>query len=231
MVQAVDQTAFSEKETIRMRLTAHTFVSIDGVMQGPGGPDEDRSGGFSAGGWLVPLSDEDMGRIVVDWFGATGALLLGHTTYDLFRGFWPDVDQDGDAVSRAINTRPKYVAATTPVEVGPWAETTTVIDGDLVATIRRLKDERGDELQIHGSYGLLQALQATGLIDEYRLIIFPVVVGSGKRLFEPGMTPTGFVVVSRDTTSTGATVLNLVPTPLAVGAFTVDDGRDVAVVG
>ena len=212
-----------------MRLTAHTFVSLDGVMQGPGGPQEDRSNGFTAGGWLVPLSDEDMGRIVADWFSTTGALLLGHTTYDLFRGYWPQVDQNGSTVSRAINTLPKYVAATNPVEVDPWADTTAVIDGDLVAAVRRVKDEPGGELQIHGSHGLIQALHATGLIDEYRLIIFPVVVGSGKRLFEPGTTPSGFRVATSETTSTGATVLNLVPTPLAVGEFTVDAGRDVAV--
>ena len=177
----------------------------------------------------MPLADEDMGRIVADWFSATGALLLGHTTYDVFRGYWPLVDQNGSTVSRAINTRRKYVAATNPVEVDPWADTTTVIDGDLVATVRRIKDEPGDELQIHGSHGLMQGLHATGLIDEYRLIIFPVVVGSGKRLFEPGTTPSGFRLLSSETTSTGATVLNLVPTPLAVGEFTVDAGRDVAV--
>ncbi len=212
-----------------MRLAAHTFVSLDGVMQGPGGPQEDRSNGFTCGGWLVPLADEDMGRIVTDWFSATGALLLGHTTYDVFRGYWPLVDQNGSTVSRAINTRRKYVAATNPVEVDPWADTTTVIDGDLVATVRRIKDEPGDELQIHGSHGLMQGLHATGLIDEYRLIIFPVVVGSGKRLFEPGTTPSGFRILSSETTSTGATVLNLVPTALAVGEFTVDAGRDVAV--
>lgn len=214
-----------------MKLTAHTFVSLDGVMQGPGGVEEDPSGGFTRGGWLVPLADDDMNRIVTDWFTSTEAMLLGHTTYDLFRGYWPQVAQDGDAISRAINTRPKYVAATRPFDSDPWASTTTVLGGDLVAEVRALKDLPGGELQIHGSHGLLQSLQTAGLIDEYRVLVFPVVVGSGKRLFEPAIAPAGFRVVSRDATSTGATLLNLVPGNFSAGAFAVRDGREVAVTG
>jgi len=211
-----------------VKLTAHVFVSIDGVMQGPGGADEDRSDGFSHGGWLVPLADEDMNRIVSDWFASTDAFLLGHTTYDLFCGFWPQVTQD-DLISREINTRPKYVAATGAVDVGPWSDTTTVLGSDVIAEIRRLKQQPGRELQIHGSHTLLQALHGTGLIDEYRLLVFPVVIGSGKRLFEPAPTPSSFRVVSRDTTSAGATLLNLVPATFSAGTFAVEDGREVAV--
>jgi dihydrofolate reductase len=193
-----------------MRLTVHTFVTLDGVMQGPGGPDEDRSGGFAHGGWMMPLSDEDFGRIVTGWFQNADALLLGRTTYGLFAGFWPEVTDPDDPVAAALNSLPKHVASTT-LSDPTWANT-SVIEGDVLAGVQALKEQPGRELQVHGSCGLVHTLHDAGLVDEYRLLLAPVVLGSGKKLFPDGTAPTGFEVAATETTSTGCTYLVLRPT-------------------
>lgn len=126
-----------------MKLTVHTFVSLDGVMQGPGGPEEDTSGGFERGGWMVPFGDAEFGAIVDDWFSRTGELLLGRTTYDIFAAYWPQVTDPAERVAAVLNTAPKHVVSnslTDPTWVG-----TTVISGtqdEVVAAIRALKDRR-----------------------------------------------------------------------------------------
>ena len=209
-----------------MRLTVHTFVTLDGVMQGPGGPDEDRSNGFAHGGWLMPAVDDDFNRIVTSWFENADALLLGRTTYGLFAGFWPEVTDPDDPVAAALNSLPKHVASTTLTDP-TWANT-SVLEGDVVAAVRALKEQPGRELQVHGSCGLVHTLHDAGLVDEYRLLVAPVVVGSGKKLFPDGAAPTGFELVSSERTGAGCTYLVLRPTgEVEVAEATIEDGKDV----
>jgi dihydrofolate reductase len=208
-----------------MQLTLHTFLSLDGVMQGPGGPDEDPSGGFTRGGWLVPYADAVMGEIVEGWMARADAFLVGGTTYSLFAGYWPQVTDPDNGVATALNGRTKYVASTT-LRDPQWADT-TVLDGDVLAQVRRLKEQPGGELQVHGSCLLARTLHEAGLVDEYRLLTFPVVLGSGKRLFTEGGPATGFTVVESRTTGTGAVYTVLTPTPFTTGDIDVEDGREV----
>jgi dihydrofolate reductase len=185
-----------------MRLTLTTFLSLDGVMQGPGAPEEDRSGGFEQGGWLVPYADEDMGRLVDEWFSAADAFLLGRRTYELFAAYWPQVPDEGNPVAAKLNSQPKYVASRTLDEVG-WSNS-ILLDGDLPDAVAELKRRPGRELQVHGSGDLAQTLMRHDLIDEYRLWIYPVILGAGTRLFREGSAPSALKLV--DTKSTGSGV-------------------------
>jgi dihydrofolate reductase len=208
-----------------MKLTVHTFVTLDGVMQGPGGPDEDRSGGFDQGGWLMPLTDQDFGRIVGGWFENADALLLGRTTYGLFESFWPQVTDPNDPVATAINTLPKHVASTTLNQ--PTWHNTSVFEGDVVTAVTALKEAPGRELQVHGSCGLVSTLHDAGLVDEYRIIVAPVVVGGGKKLFRDGAAPTGFELVDSERTAAGCTYLVLRPAGgVQVAEASIEDGKE-----
>ena len=212
-----------------MKLTVHTFVSLDGVMQGPGGRDEDTSGGFELGGWLVPLFDEDLGRIVNGWFAQADAILLGRTTYQMFQPYWEQVTDPDDAVARVLNSLPKYVVSSSLTEA-TW-NNTTVLPANFLEAVDDLKSGPGRELQVHGSYRLVRALHDAGLVDEYRLVIFPVVLGQGKRLFEPGVTPSAFTLTGSKATQSGAVHLTLLPAAfgaadLEVGEFEVVEGRE-----
>ncbi|SDS64814.1 dihydrofolate reductase family protein [Jiangella sp. DSM 45060] len=164
-----------------MRLTVTTNVSVDGVMQGLGGPDEDRRGGFERGGWALPLFDGEGETYLSEIYGRADAFLFGRRTYEIFAASWGTWADPGDSlIWTALNTRPKYVASATLT--GPaWAET-TVVAGD-VATIRELKARPGGELQVHGSGELARWLLANDLVDELTLLTYPVVVGQGRRLF------------------------------------------------
>ncbi len=186
------------------KLVVTTFLSLDGVMQAPGGPDEDRSDGFDQGGWLVPFADEDMMRIVVAWIARADGFLLGRRTYEIFSAHWPRVTDPSDLVARALNTLPKYVASKT-LDKLEW-DKSTLIQGNVVEEITKLKRRPGKELQVHGSGRLAQTLIQNDLVDEYRLWSFPVVLGRGKRLFGAGAVPTALKLVDSKTTSTGVTI-------------------------
>ena len=205
-----------------MRLTATTFLTLDGVMQAPGGPEEDPSDGFEHGGWSFPYADEDFGRLVTGWFAEADAFLLGRRTYEIFAAFWPLVADAGDPVASPLNHLPKYVATRTLREA-TWAGT-NLLSGDVVEEVRRLKDLPGRELQVHGSGGLLQTLMANDLVDEYRLFVYPVVVGSGRRLFRDGAPPRSLELVESTTTSTGVVVADYRRGgPLVTGSFSLED--------
>ena len=182
-----------------MKLTATMMLSVDGVYQGPGGPDEDRRGGFDRGGWTAAHADEETWRFVTSLFERADALLLGRRTWEIWEAYWPHHDQ-GDRVSHGINVLPKYVPSTTLTD--PTWQNTHVIKGDVEAAVRELKAKPGRELQLHGSGDLLRWLLERDLVDELNLRVVPVVVGEGLRLFpEHGQTHALRLVESRSTTS------------------------------
>jgi dihydrofolate reductase len=186
-------------------LVVTTFLTLDGVMQAPGGPEEDPTGSFPHGGWLVPFYDDDMDKQIIAWFSGAEDFLLGRGTYDIFYEAWPKMISD-DPVSQAINFKPKHVASRSLASV-EW-ETADLMEGDVAGAVRALKARDGGELQVHGSPGLIQTLLAEDLVDELRLIVFPVVVGPGKRLFDSGTLPGAWRLTASSTTSTGALIAN-----------------------
>jgi dihydrofolate reductase len=213
-----------------MRLVAHEFMTLDGVMQGPGGRDEDTEGGFRWGGWVAPGFDEAVGEVVSGWFERTAALLLGRRTYDMMAAYWPQVTDTDDPVAQRLNTAPKHVVSTTLGHGdATWAGTASVIADDVPERIRALKDAGDGELQVHGSWRLLQTLIEEHLLDELRLIVFPVVVGEGKRLFDRVPQPTGFDVADARVAPSGAVAMALTPAPFRTATYEVVDGREVMV--
>ncbi|WP_104110377.1 MULTISPECIES: dihydrofolate reductase family protein [unclassified Arthrobacter] len=184
-----------------MKLSLTQFVSLDGVSQGPGSPDEDTSGGFTRGGWFVPHMDQDFIDQASTWLELADALLLGQRTYTAFARDWPLITDPNDPFTTRMNSLPKYVASNTLTR-GSW-NPTTVLSGDIGAQVRELKSTPGGEIQIHGSSTLAQSLFAAGLIDELRLVVAPVVVGSGRRLFPDGATPAGLQLLESRTTPGG----------------------------
>ena len=211
-----------------MRLTVHTFLTADGVMQAPGAPDEDPTEGFERGGWLVPYVDEAFGAVVDGWFRRAGAILLGRRTYDMMHPYWRAVTDPDNLVAARLNGLTKHVVSTTLTD--PVWEHTTVIDDDVLDRVRALKASEGDgELQVHGSWQLAQTLQDADLVDEWRLIVFPVLVGRGKRLFADAAPASGLTLLESSTTPAGAVHLVYVPAGFATGAFAVQDGGEVVV--
>ena len=184
-------------------LTLTTFLTLDGVMQAPGGPTEDPSGGFPHGGWLVPHFDADTGTTMNEIFAKADAFLLGRTTYDLFSGYWPKVTDPGDPVASKLNSLPKFVASRTRTTFD-WSGASPI--RDVVKEVPDLKQRFAREVQVHGSCGLAQTLIENDLIDEYRLLTFPVILGTGKRLFGAGAAPAALTLVSSKTTGSGVVV-------------------------
>jgi dihydrofolate reductase len=208
-----------------MKLTLHAFLTVDGVMQAPGGAEEDTSGGFAYGGWLVPFADQDMGAIVNGWFEKADAILVGRTTYDAMFLYWSQVTDPDNIAAVKLNAQPKYVVSSTLRD--PKWHATTVLSGNVIEQVTKLKNRPGGELQMHGSWALAQSLHRAGLIDEYRLLVFPVAVGRGKRLFAADAPATGFRLTDSATTSTGAAYSVLTPAPFEVGTAEVAGGKEV----
>jgi dihydrofolate reductase len=181
------------------KLAVNTFMSLDGVMQSPGGPDEDPTGGFTLGGWGAPYFDEEMLRRVAG--SAPYELLLGRGTYEIFAAHWP---YDEGPIADQLNSTRKHVASTTLKEVD-W-NNSTLITGDVAEYVATLKSQDGPEIQVHGSPGLVQTLLEHDLIDEFRVWTFPVVIGTGKRFFGDGAIPVGLKLVDTKVFKTGVTV-------------------------
>jgi dihydrofolate reductase len=180
------------------RLVVNTFLTLDAVMQAPGGPDEDRDGGFAYGGWSAPLWDDMMGQVMGESMSKPFDLVLGRRTYDIFAAYWPNASEDG---ADALNHATKHVASRSRPEL-KWQKS-FLIEGDVAEGVSALKQQDGPELQVHGSGNLLQTLLRHNLIDEFNLWTFPVVVGSGKRLFSDGTVPAALKLVDHKVSTTG----------------------------
>jgi dihydrofolate reductase len=188
-----------------VKLTTTTLISVDGVMQGLGGPDEDRRGGFERGGWVTPYADAEGTAIIGEIYERADAFLFGRRTYEIFAGSWGTWDDPGDSpIWTALNTRPKYVASTT-LSDPRWANT-TVLSGEVAAAVGELKAKPGGELQVHGSGKLIRSLRDEDLVDEMTLLIFPVVVGQGTRLFPDAGPDTALELLESRTTRAGVTI-------------------------
>ena len=204
-----DQT--NEKGITIMKLTTITNVSIDGVMQGLGGPEEDRRGGFERGGWAPPLFDNQAGTFLNQVYQRAEAFLFGRRTYEIFAGSWGEIaEMRANPIGVALNTRPKYVASTTLTDP-QWADT-TVLSGDLAAAIAELKAKPGGELQVHGSGNLVRWLFDNQLVDEIILLTYPVVIGQGTRLFPDTGPDIALDLVASRSTPSGVTIQVYRPT-------------------
>jgi dihydrofolate reductase len=191
-----------------MKLTTTTHITVDGVMQGLGGSDEDRSGGFERGGWALPLFDDEAETFLAEVFQRADAFLFGRRTYEIFAGSWGTgswgANQGDNPISRALNTRPKYVASTTLTDP-QWADT-TVLSGDVAAAIGELKAKPAGELQVHGSGNLVRWLLDNQLVDEITLLTYPVVIGQGARLFPDTGPDTALELLDSRATPGGVTI-------------------------
>lgn len=187
-----------------MKLVTITQITLDGVVQGNGGRDENRSGGFERGGWAMALSDDEGRAFVAQFYQRADAFLFGRRTYDLFAGFWGVMELGSNPVADALNTRPKYVVSNTLTDPR-WADT-TVLTGDVAAAIRELKARSGGELQVHGSGTLVRWLLENNLVDKMNLIIYPVVLGQGMRLFPEQGPDIAFDLIETRTFPKGKTV-------------------------
>ncbi len=207
-----------------MRLTVTTFMTMDGVMQSPGAPEEDPRDGFDLGGWLPPHFDDQIGQYMNEVFGQAEAFLLGRRTYEAMAGFWPAVTDPANQVASQLNSLTKYVATATLADLA-WSGSVPLRGGDIAAQVAELKQRPGRELQIHGSGALARSLMPHGLVDGYRLIIFPVILGRGQRLFADGVPPAAMCLTDTRTTSRGVVVhtYETAGQP-AFGSVAVEDG-------
>ena len=202
------------------KLTVNTFLTLDGVMQAPGGPEEDPSGGFAYGGWSVNYWDEKMGQIMDGVMGKPFDLVLGRKTYEIFAAHWPHATEEQGA--KPLNDATKYVASQTLRSVD-WTNS-VLIEGDVGESIAALKQTEGPELQVHGSADLIQTLLRENLIDEYRLWTFPLVVGPGKRLFSDGTIPANLKFADQTVSTTGVVIATYEPAgEIVPGSFALEE--------
>jgi dihydrofolate reductase len=198
------------------RLMVTAFMTLDGVVQAPGGPEEDDSGGFPFGGWSFHFWDEQMGQVMAQVMGKPFDLVLGRRTYDIFAAYWPNAPEEAGA--KPLNDATKYVASRGTPSL-TW-DRSVQIEGDVAEGVARLKGEDGPELQVHGSGNLIQTLMAKGLIDEYRLWTFPVVLGAGKRLFADGTIPSALRLTDSTVSTTGVVIGTYEPAgDVPIGSF------------
>ena len=199
------------------KLLVTSFLTLDGVAQAPGAPEEDESGGFTHGGWSVNYWDDTMNEVMGAIMGKPFDLLLGRRTYDIFAGYWPEHADEGGG--QPLNAATKYVVSATSNPELAWGPN-VLIEGDVPAEIAKLKEGDGPELQVHGSGNLIQTLLRHGLADEFHLHVFPVLLGSGRRLFADGTVPAGLKLVNSKVSSTGVFSGTYVPAgELATGTF------------
>lgn len=202
------------------KLFVTTFVTLDGVMQAPGGPEEDTSGGFKYGGWSFHYWDEMMGNIMDEVLNRPFELLLGRKTYEIFAAHWPHIKDDPTADK--LNSVKKHVASRTLNKVD-W-NNSFLIRSDVVGAIKKLKNQEGPELQVHGSSNLLQTLIKHKLVDDFLLWTFPVTVGKGKRLFGGGSVPSGLELLDSHVSTTGVTITHYKAGPeLKTGSFALEE--------
>ena len=200
------------------KLIVSTFLTLDGVMQAPGGPGEDDSGGFAHGGWSVNYWDDLMGRVMGEAMSTPFDLVLGRKTYDIFAAHWPHAPEED---AKPLNDATKYVASRSRPTL-EWRNS-VLIEGDAAEGIAALKKEDGPELQVHGSGNLIQTLLRHNLVDQYRLWIFPLVIGSGKRLFSEGTIPSGLQLVDSKVSTTGVVIGTYEPAgEILTGSFALD---------
>jgi dihydrofolate reductase len=201
------------------KLIVSTFLTLDGVMQAPGGPKEDESGGFEHGGWSVNYWDQKMGQVMDEATSTPFAMVLGRRTYDIMAAHWPHASEESGA--SAFNDATKYVASRSHPKL-EWRNS-VLIEGDAAAGLAALKKEDGPELQVHGSADLIQSLLRHDLVDEYRLWVFPLVIGSGKRLFADGTMPAGLKLVDTTVSTTGVVIGTYEPAgEIVTGSFALD---------
>jgi dihydrofolate reductase len=203
------------------KLLVTTFLTLDGVMQAPGGPEEDPSDGFAQGGWSVNYFDDVVGQAMGKVMGKPFDLVLGRKTYEIFAGFWPNAPEEAGA--KPLNDATKYVASQTLGQDSLQWERSVLIEGDVAEGVAELKRQDGPELQVHGSWNLLQTLLRHRLVDEFHLLVFPVVIGSGKRLFADGTVPSGLKLVDSTVSASGVVIGTYVPAgDIPIGSFSLE---------
>lgn len=201
-------------------LVINAFMTLDGIMQAPGGPEEDQSGNFKYGGWSANYWDETMMKTMDEFMGKDFDLLLGRKTYEIFNAHWPYIKND--PIGDKLNTSKKYVVTKT-LDKADW-QNTSLIKGDAVKEIIKLKQQEGPELQVHGSANLIQTLLKNNLVDEIQIMIFPVIIGKGKRLFEEGIIPSEMKLVDQKATATGTIITKYKPSgEINIGSFALEE--------
>ncbi len=202
------------------KLIVQTFLTLDGVMQAPGGPGEDDDGGFAHGGWSVNYWDDQMGQVMGEATSRPFAMVLGRRTYDIMAAYWPTAPEE--AGGEVFNDATKYVASRSRPNLEAWGNS-VLVEGDAADGLAALKQEDGPELQVHGSANLIQTLLAHNLVDQYRLWVFPLVLGSGKRLFADGTVPSGLRLADSTVSTTGVMMCTYEPAgEIVPGSFAQD---------